>query len=518
MPKSSSFLNLVLPEYSEFVDSWHDPVNQNTESIDEWLEDLYNGLVLGAVPLSSTWATLRGNLTSLAERLNVSLDADGNVDVSNAQSTLDTATSAYRGDYPGPRERLNDGDELIFDASQPVAGGRFAPIPSGGPSAGFPPEDLDAGIALRSADFGAEAGSPLGSPMKPSAPGMVIGGNSSLLSGVSAGVLRLAADVTPAVFNIDGYVFRIREQIDVDYSNLAPAGGEYIWVFVSRNETGVHPYDGAFTYNQDGGYATKDLRRRQEGGDGVSSGAVFTSSSAKFTTAILGKVKSGDLLVVNHGGAIGEVEYAIDAIDGTLTDTKLTIRGTFAADASGLSWHIYDPWMPNIGAVVTDGNADTEPPYEPGRVYVGRIIHNGGGPGTSPIDFAKCGVDDSGWLPVTAAGIDGSPYSYDHNLGAIPTSVEVMFRETGGPSAYQPVVERPIVTKMATGNFPDPVAGDTNTEATMLLPSARWQSTNTTVTVRLLNTVTDPAIAPALFTDGAGSDVVAGDMRIIVRR
>lgn len=511
MPKSTSFLSLILPEYSEFVDSWNDPVNQNMEDIDAWLEDLHNGLVLGSVPLSTAWSALRGNLSSLAERLNVSLDADGNVDISNSQSILDTATSAYNGDYSGPRTRLNAGDELIFDASQPVAGGRFTPMLPGGPSAGFPPEDLDAGIALRSADFGASANSPLGSPMKPSAPGLVTGGNSSIISGIGpgAGVLRLSADSTPAVFNIDGYTFRIREQIDLDYSLLSPANLDYIWVFVARNEAGNGPYgDASFTYNQDGGYATKDLRRRQAGSAGITSGSVFTTAEtipSKFTTAILGKVKAGDILVVDHAGTIGEVEYVIDAIDGTLTDTKLTIRGTFASNQSGRTWYIHDPWMPNVGAVKTNGNPDTLPPFEPGRVYIGRLIHNDSGPGTAPIDLAKCGVDDSGWLPVTAATM--SPYAYDHNLGAMPTSVEIMFRETGGGVSYQPVVERPIVTEETTPNV-----------ETMLLPSVRWHSTNTTITIRLLNAVVDPVKNSALFTDSAGVDVPAGDMRIIVRR
>lgn len=514
MPKQTNFLNLILPEKNEFVDSWNEPVNQNSEDLDNFLEDLHDSLV--AVSSTSTWAALRGSLDSLAERLNVSINADGTIDISTAPDVIDMSTSEVRGQFSGPRDRLNDGDHEIYDARQPVADGRFVPMAAGGPSAGYPGENIDSGMALRSADFGANSGSPLGSPAKPSLAGLVTGGGANLILGLADSQVRFTGDSTPAVFNIDGYIFRIREQVDLDYSLLSPNVGDHIWLFVARNETGPEPYGHAqFQYNQDGGFATKDLRRRQEGADGVTSGSVFTSASAKFTTAILGKVKPGDTLVIESGAALGE--YVISAIDVTLTDTKLTIKGLFHANLSGLSWHIQDDSMPNIGAVVTDGDPTTEPPYAAGRVYVGRVVHVNAAPPSPRVSFAKAGVFDSGWVAVDAAVLAVSPLLVPHLLGVLPTNVEIQVRSGALGQAYQPMVERPLVTKMTTGNFPDPLPGDTSTD-TFLVPSVRWHSTNTSLTVRLKNESSDPALGPSLFTDSGGAEVTVGEMRVVVRR
>ena len=463
MPSQTDFLNLILPEKNEFVDSWHQPVNQNMEDIDSCLKDQYESFVTGS----------------------------------------------------GPRDRLNAGDHEIYDARQPVADGRFAPMASGGPSAGFPGEDLDSGTALRSADFGADSDSPLGSPMKPSVAGHVTGGGANLILGIGDNRVRFTGDSAPAVFNIDGYVFRIREQIDLDYALLAPNVGDFIWFFVERTEASYGATN--FRYNQDGGFASKDLRRRQEASNGITAGSVFTSTTAKFTTAVLGKAKPDDSLVIESGNAAGE--YVIDAIDVTDTDTKLTIKGIFHEDLSNLPWHIIDRAMPNIGAVVTDGvaNGTTLPPYIPGRVYIGNAIRVNAAPPSPVVSFAENGVFDSGWLSVTAAGIAGTPQVKVHNLGVLPTSVEIQVRQGDAFESYQPMVERPFVTKMTTGSFPNPLPGDTSTD-TFLVPSMRWHSTNTELTVRLKNASADPALPDALFTDNGGVEHTAGQLRVVVRR
>jgi len=511
MPKQTSFLSLILPEKNEFVDSWNDPVNQNSEDIDSWIEDLYDSLV--GTSSTSTWSSLRGSHGSLAARLNVSINSDGTINVSSSPDILDMSTSEVRGQFSGPRDRLNDSDHQMFDARQPVADGRFSPMASGGPSAGFPGEDLDAGMALRSADFGASSDSPLGSPMMPSAPGLVRGGASSLITGTAEHQVTFHADTTPAIFNIDGYIFRIREQIQLDYALLSPAAGNYVWIFAERNDASYGT--SSYRYSQDGGFASKDLRRRQEGSDGLTSGSVFTSSSAKFTTAILGKVKEGDTLVIEGGDAAGS--YVINAIDLTSTDTKLTVKGIFKADLSGLSWHVLDNAIPNIGAVVTDSDPTTEPPFVAGRVYIGRALHVVSSPPDPVVPFADCGVFDSGWQAVTAAGIAASGASYDHNLGAIPSSVEIQFRVDPQSDAYEPIVRRTFVTNV-TGLTDGDAAVGSISNAVVYIPSTQWKSSNTTLVVSLKNSFTDPSVAEALFTDISGADQISGEMRVIARR
>src|SRR5690349_16026786 len=117
MPKYTTFLEFTLPELNEFVNSWNNPVNQNWEDLDDWLKDLFNNLV--GTGTGSTWSALRGDMASLAARLGVSINADGTIDITDSTDFTNMATSAYRGQYTGPRERLDDNDAEIYAARQP---------------------------------------------------------------------------------------------------------------------------------------------------------------------------------------------------------------------------------------------------------------------------------------------------------------------------------------------------------------------------------------------------------------
>lgn len=510
MASTTTFMSFTLPALNEFVDAWNEPLNQNFEDLDDWLKDLHDSLVSSST--SGTWSSLRGSKSSLAARLDVSINADGTLDVSGSADILAMATSNIRGQFSNPRDRLNDGDEEIYEARQPVADGRFAPMPAAGPSAGFPPESIDAGIAVRSADFGASTSFPISGPRKPWSPGLVTGGANPLISALAIGRVRISADTIPAIFNIDGYVFRIREIVDFDWNLLTPGDNDYVWIYVERVEAG---YGGAnFRYDGPGGsgVATKDLRKLQSGTAGVTSGSTFTDAAALFNTIALGKVKEGDVLVVESGIAAGD--YVIDQLDGTTPDTKLTIKGVFKANVSGITWHIRDNPHPNIGAVVTDADPATLPAYADGRVYIGRAKHRTGSNPEEVITFAKNGVYDSGWGSVDASA--DFPKTLTHNLGAVPTKVEIWMRLSAVDRIYQPVVERQVVTNVDTANFPNPLAGDVKL-ATMLLPSVRAHSSEVDITVMLLNASTDPAKPSALFTDSGGTDRAVGQMRVIAR-
>jgi hypothetical protein len=509
MASTTTFLGLTLPELNEFVDSWNQPINANFEEIDEYLSDLYDAL--------GTNAALKGSAANLAARLDVSINPDGTLDVSGSSDILAIATSAVRGQFSDPRSRLDDGDFEVYDARQPVADGRFVPMAATGPSDGYPPEQLDAGIALRTADFAGDSSHPICSPRIPWAPGLVTGGAVPFISAQDIGVVRMSADAIPAIFNIDGYIFRIREIIDFDWNALSPSDNDYVWIYVERLGTGYN--DANFKYDGvgGGGVAAKDLRKLQSGTNGNTSGSTFTDTvtPAQFDTIPLGKVKEGDVLVIETGAAAGS--YVIDALDGTTPDTKLTIKGTFKANLSGLTWHILDNAHPNIGAEVTDSAPTTQPSFEPGRVYIGRAKHRAASNPEDVVVFRRGGVYDSTWIAADAATIAGAPVSLTHNLGQLPTHVEVWFRTGATGRAYQPLVERQVVTKMASTNFPDPVAGDTSTAVKMLFPSVRWHASNTDLTIMLANQTLDPAKGPSLFTDSGGSEVTSGQMRVIAR-
>jgi len=516
MPNLTTVLNLTLPELNEFVDSWNEPLNQNFEDLDDWISDLAANLV-GSSGSGSTWSTLRGSLGSLAERLDVSIQANGDIDVSGSSDILDMATSATKGAFSNPRDRLNDGDFEVFESRQPVADGRFSPMAVGGPSAGFPTEELDAGIALRSADFGRTASEPISSPQRPWAPGLATGGGSPLITAAGPAADRIFINgTTPAVFNIDGYIFRLREQVLFDFSlipGLVP--NDYVWIYVSREETSYN--DPTFLYSEAGGTPVqKDLRKLKNGTDGVSSGSTLTAATGTLDTAPF-TVKEGDVLVIEGAGAAAG-DYVIDALDGTTPNTKLTIKGTFKADLSGLVYHVRDRFMPNIGAAIAASSpslATSRPPSFAGRVYIGRV--QAGTPITSAISFTKGGVYDSGWISV-----DGAAWAtvlLNHNLGVLPANIDLWVREDATSPAYRPLVRRTMVTHFDEGNTTVD-AGDAKKNV-LLVPSMYVYSTEVDVTVELISDAptSSPAEPSAIFTNAAGSDVISpAELRIIARR
>jgi hypothetical protein len=502
MPTYTSFLELTLPELNEFLNNWNKPLNENLEELDDFLSELHENLV--GTGTGSRWADLRGGLTNLAARLDVSINADGTLDISNSPDILNMSTSAVTGDFGNPRDRLNAGDFLIHDARQPFVGGRFVPVPTVGPTAGFPPEKIDSGVAFRTADFGAKTGLPIASPQVPWAPGLVTGGANPLITGLGIGQVRISGDTPPAVFNIDGYVFRLREIIDLDWSLLAPGNGVYVWLFVDRNEGSYNNANYKYTAPGGGVAATKDLRKLQSGSDGITSGSTFSSASALFNTKPFGKVREGDTIVVTTTAAAGS--YVVDQLDGTTPDVKFTIKGEFKGNVSGAAWYVLDNAHPNIGAVATDVNPTTLPPFVAGRVYIGRAAHNTGGAPTNIVTFHAGGVYDSGWVAVDAA--TDFPYTFTHNLGVLPADVQIWCRvNASAAEMYQPLVKRSVVTD---------AAGPTS--ANFFFPSMQARSSELGIVLRLLNASTVPLVAQAIFTDSTDTDKTACEIRVIARR
>jgi len=504
MSSRTTYLNLVLPELYEFVNSWNAPVNQNMEAVDDFCRDLFDSLAGASV--TTTWSALRGSLGSLADRLDVSINADGTLDLSASPDLLDVATSAYLGQFTTPVDRLNGTDDKVYDAGTPATGSRFAPSPLNGPTAGYPHGDLEDGIALRSAHFGS-SGEQTGSPFEGRswAPGLVSGGGGTFITAVGIGQIQLNGLTAPAVFNIDGHVFRMREDVVFDYNLLTPTNSFYVWIYVERVEASY----GNASFRYGSGIAAKDLRRLQSNSAGQTSGSVFVNAGEDFTTAGPNRVRSGDVLVIDTpASAAGE--YVIDTVD---SDTQVTIKGVFRADISGAAWRIQDNWHPNIGAVVTSTDASVRPAYVAGRVYIGRVKHSSTLPPLEPVTFSKGAVHDSGW--VTNAVF---PYTVTHNLGSLPGSVEIWCRVNSTDRAYRPLVRRTIVADLTITGIA-PVGGDRK-YATLLFPSLYQSATELEVKLELLNSIASPAVPTALFTDVSGVDQLntAADIRVVVRR
>lgn len=508
MPNLSTFLKLVLPLYGEFVEAWDQVVDQNFETLDDHLADLRKALLTGtpAAAASADYAALVGTLSSLASRLNVSINPDGTLNLDNSPAIAALGSSATNGDdYLGtgapnksPRLRFDYSDLEVWNARSPLPAARFNPAAT---VRGL----LDDGLALRA---------------RLRRQGLVEGPE-GFVSGVGATSAKFDATLgTPSswpVFSIDGYPFRIRQGVILDLSTDATgavlAAGDVVYLFVSRTDYG-NANTKVKLATDPGATAVRDLRRLQSGTDGIISGKTFTSASANVQgSASQWTVLPGDLLVVDGGAAAGS--YVIASV---ASPTSLTILGTFKADGlSGVSWHIEDDAHPNIGCIKV-ADATTDPPAVAGRAYIGRGQLGAGGfapVGGAPLTklgFAKAGVFDSGWLDASTSSF---PMVFEHNLGLLPSSIEVWVRDALTGEAFPPSSLRSFVVDLDT--TATTVTATTAKKATLRVPSMYWHSTRQRTQVHL--SASAPNVAAELFTkDDDATHVTAGQIRLIARR
>lgn len=502
MASKTDFLKLTLPAFNEFFDSWGDINNQNFELTDDWMKALHDALVTTSV--ADDFAALGGNLPTLEQRLALAVDDDGNVIGVDDLNTLKEST--LRGAFTSAQLRFEDSDEEMYDAGQPFTGTRYE---EGVPSAGFPRYSVqDAGafasrvLPVNSASHALSPGAPFAS-----AHGLVVGGDTALISSGAENQFTLLVSGDPAIFNIDGYIFRLRESLKVDYSSLSAADNEYVWIYADRPEGSF--VANAFQYSDPAGSpANKDLRKLRSGaGTGSSSGANLTATGETFTTGPF-QPKQGDLLVVTSGTASGT--YVILAITGA---TTLTVQGSFKADVGSFNWEIIDRAVPNIGAEIPSLNSTdprSRPSYSDGRAYIGRIRHQSGGAGINAVTWRRGGVYDSGWITsVSAAAIVSTPLNRQHNLGAFPSRVELWGRAGLLDLVFPLQVRREyLMNTTPVSDF-------------LWAPSMRYWMTETDIWVQPVNTSPDAlsgATGPTLFTDESNADVNTGDIRIIAWR
>jgi hypothetical protein len=524
MPNLSPFLKLVLPLLGEFQDSWDQVVDQDFELIDDHLAELRKALLTGtpAAAAGADYAPLVGSLYSLAARLNVSINPDGTLNLQNSPAIAALGSSATNGDdYLGtgapnnsPRLRFDFSDLEIWNARAPLYAARFNPAST---AKGL----LDDGLAVRARDGGAlDASRPISSPDRPFVAGLVQGPD-SFLAGVAANQVKfdatLGAPSSWPVFNVDGYVFRLRQAVILDLSTdvtgAALNPGDVVYLYVSRFDYGNANCKTKLATDP-GATQARDLRRLQAGADGVISGKTFSSASANFAgSAAQWTILPGDLLVIDSGAAAGR--YVIGSVP---TPSSISILGSFKADGlSGQAWHIEDDAHPNLGCIKV-ADATTDPPFVPGRVYVGRGQLNAAGfqavagPPFSKIAFPVSGVFDSGWLNVNTASF---PLVLEHNLGMLPTSVQVWVRDSLTGEAFPPTSLRQFVVDFDTTSTT--VTPGSATKAMLRVPSMHWHSTRQRTQVHL--SFAAPSVPAELFTkDDDVTHVTSGQLRLIARR
>ena len=500
MAGQTSFLKLALPALGEFQNGWNQPINQDFEDIDSWASDLYESLV-GNGSAISTYSALRGSMDSLAARLAVGVGADGALILSSSPEIKEMAVSPVYGDQGSAAGRESAGDLEVYAARSPIPGDRFS---SAAPVRG----DLDTGIAHRLRTLGlVSAKNVMDSPHRSMSHGLVSVGTTALLNGIGFAQVALQGIVISApsswpVFNIDGYIFRLRESIIFDYSALAGLSpGDTLWFYVERVEAsyGAAAFKYCIVGDTDPTHlVAKDLRKLQSGTHGATGSATnqFGDATAHFNGAsLLGQVQPGDELVILAGDNAGV--YPIASVDSAI---QVTVVGEFPNPSlSGIAWYIWDPWHPNIG-VERVSSATALPSYVPGRAYIGKAVH--ASPGAATVyTFTPTGVYDTGWVSTTATGFSCS--NIPHNLGTLPTQIEVWFRLAAGQPEYKGMVVRSVLVSTVPASID------------VTLPTTREWADDMTLSVVLINQASP---ADCLFTDSSNAVHASGEVRIIARR
>ena len=175
--------------------------------------------------------------------------------------------------------------------------------------------------------------------------------------------------------------------------------------------------------------------------------------------------------------------------------------------------------MPNVGVATAVANAHlltSRPPVVEGRVYIGVFKYVAAGVPLPIYNFAKGGVYDSGWTNVGTIDEISAVFSAEHNLGAIPSSVEIWCRVDATTEAYPALVQRQVMTNLTITGIAA-LAGDRE-YGTILVPSCYHFCTSVSIAVWMKNSIADPAQPVALFTDSTGTDEITGQIRVIARR
>lgn len=315
MATSSVYLSLVLPGLGEYRDTWHIPVNENMEKIDDW-----------AASFGQEVVDARGSAVSLSAFLTVAHNADGSLKPTASEAE---ASSSQVYGYLNPdttdfslNDRITAGDWEVF-------GGREGQA------------SLRAAAALRA-----------------SLPTQILSGSKDgngypAWMGFTANKVQVDGDSQLLLFMIDGYLSRMRTLQEITLSG--GAGTKY--PYASFEPDGVITVDGDLSPGSGNGTISTTI-------DGYA--AYFNDATKDFTTE---DVQPGDILELIDSTSIGT--YIVKTVAPGAIVSRLEIVGLFPTSGiSGINYIISDPLAVSLGF-------DTAEVPATGKIYLGEADYDG---------------------------------------------------------------------------------------------------------------------------------------------
>jgi len=400
MANKTSFLELLLPELSEYRDIWNEPVNDNFTKIDTAIDDITTEVI-----------NSRQGKSSLLAYLQVSMNNDGSlkptIEVRQARNSFvfghrDPVTDVLY----SLKDRIRKADEEIWGARE----GQTSLL-----------EEL----AFREHQI----------------TGMVVVGTKNVngyptwLSSSAANVI-VNGSSTPIWFMIDGKLCRVRTQENVAITGAV--GMKY--VYAQYSATGVVIVDG------DSGTPPPASANGTTSVDVNSEATLFTDVTRDFTTE---NVEAGDVLTLLTGSDAGV--YLVKEVAPGAIVTQLKIQGLFPVGGlSSIDYTITD----KVG--VTLGFDTTLTPAI-GKLYIGEAYFDGVAVATIPSDtvstralhFKDTFVGE--WRAIDVSSPTTFEEIYQHGLRSTILDVSVQVSQANDNS--QPVEELSLGQAISTLSY-----------------------------------------------------------------
>ena len=414
MANTSAFLDLILPGFNEYRDSWWRPTNANFTTIDAWAE----GIELEIV-------NARFQKSTLAEFLAVAHETTGTL-IATAEVTAARNSAIYGYQTPEPAnfdlgKRISQSDWEIFHAREAQA-------------------DLRANHAIRSL-------------IEQPTSSCVISGSKDANGyptwmGTTGANVQIDGSVTAIMLSIDGRLARVRT-----LETLTLSGGDGIKYIYAEHlpdwDDGKIVVDGlAISPATPNGTTSLDLGNKP---------IYFNDLTQNFWPMKLDKTfLAGDLLRVIDSTEMGD--YVVKEIIKSVTlgtSNQFSIIGLFpVGGVSSINYRVYDPLRCSLGFDTAETPAE-------GKVYIGEVYFSGGTianfPGESikfrPRHFKDTFVGE--WIAVDISGTNGTPNlgtvvpgifetKYAHNLGS--DILDVIIQASVGNTGSDPVEQLTVGT------------------------------------------------------------------------
>lgn len=410
MANKTPFLDLVLPGFGEYKDTWHEPVNFNMETLDTWAEAINQEIV-----------DARFEASTLAEFLAVGHESNGTLKATpEVERAHVSQVYGFQTEEPAPftlSQRLEKSEWEVWYGRE-----------------GF--DDLRAMSAFRAPD-----------PKHMILDGLKDSNGYPAWMGYIGANVKIDGKTQDLWLSIGGRLARVRTEETIPVSGSA--GIRYIYAkYLPDDDEGKIVIDGRMIPPTPGeGTTSLDLS---------SNPIYFNDLSRDFWPMYLAhEVMPGDVLTLTDSVEAGT--YVVkDIIESTVvpgTSTQMSIMGTFPVGGiSGINYTIVDPLAVELGVDTAEVAAED-------KIYLGEVYFDGTSINIFPSDTVAIRprhfrdvfvgewreVDLTTGIPNLGTAVPGKiETKYGHNLGT--DTIDITIQVSAANDGSAPVEELSLAT------------------------------------------------------------------------